>query len=218
MEISGINGASAATATTPTQSAEDELGKEQFLELLVAQLQNQNPLAPQDGTEFIAQLATFANLEQLTSVNQGIDSLAELQLAGAKSQAIGLVGKGALFEGNRITVAEQGTSDVHYTLPAGAEDATLRVFDSTGTEVATLPAPSETGLNSTTFDGFGNDNNRLPPGDYTFTVTANVDGEMQEATPYTHGKIEGITFESDAPILMSGDLRFTPAQVLRVLD
>jgi flagellar basal-body rod modification protein FlgD len=56
-------------------NATKELGKSEFLELLVAQLQNQDPMNPVDNQQFIAQLATFSSLEQLISINQGVSKL-----------------------------------------------------------------------------------------------------------------------------------------------
>ncbi len=53
------------------------LGKDQFLQLLVTQLKNQNPLDPMKDTEFIAQLAQFSSLEQLVSIREGVTKLTE---------------------------------------------------------------------------------------------------------------------------------------------
>ena len=61
-------------ASTVSQ-ATSEIGTSQFLQLLVAQLQNQDPLNPVDNQQFIAQLATFSSLEQLISINQGVTKL-----------------------------------------------------------------------------------------------------------------------------------------------
>jgi flagellar hook assembly protein FlgD len=68
------------TANSSTFSK--ELGKSEFLELLVTQLQNQDPMNPMDNQAFITQLATFSSLEQLMSINQGVT-----KLAGASSEA-----------------------------------------------------------------------------------------------------------------------------------
>ena len=56
----------------------DSLGSDAFLKLLIVQLQNQDPTSPQSNTEFIAQLATFSSLEQLTSINKAVTSMAQL--------------------------------------------------------------------------------------------------------------------------------------------
>src|SRR6185295_7702072 len=79
-----IEPTTAAKATTPVASAiseagshSDSLGSDAFLKLLVTQLQNQDPTSPQSNTEFIAQLATFSSLEQLTAINKAVSSMAQ---------------------------------------------------------------------------------------------------------------------------------------------
>ncbi len=62
--------------------------KTEFLNLLVAQLKNQDPLNPMDNTEFVTQLAAFSSLEQLMSINQAVTKLAE-ETAGTTSTAFG---------------------------------------------------------------------------------------------------------------------------------
>jgi flagellar basal-body rod modification protein FlgD len=81
MTISAINLPQAAASPTSTSksasSATDGLVSEQtFLQLLVAQLQNQDPTQPQDGTQFVAQLAQFSSLEQEIQMRQDLDTLA----------------------------------------------------------------------------------------------------------------------------------------------
>ena len=62
-------------ATSSTTSTQKGVDSQTFMKLLVAQLKNQDPLNPQDGAQFVAQLATFSSLEQLTSINQKIGQL-----------------------------------------------------------------------------------------------------------------------------------------------
>jgi flagellar basal-body rod modification protein FlgD len=68
-------------ATTPATS-NNTLGKDAFLNLLVTQLKNQDPTAPMDDTAFVAQLAQFSSLEQLTNVNQSLGSILSLMQGG----------------------------------------------------------------------------------------------------------------------------------------
>ena len=77
MAIDPTSGTNSDSTTPPDPQAvpRDSLGSDAFLKLLVIQLQNQDPTNPQSNTEFIAQLATFSSLEQLTSINKGITSL-----------------------------------------------------------------------------------------------------------------------------------------------
>lgn len=77
MSISSINSQSALmntlNQTKGSNKASDQ--KDMFMKLLVAQLKNQDPLQPQDGAQFVAQLAQFNSLEQLTGMRQSIDQL-----------------------------------------------------------------------------------------------------------------------------------------------
>jgi flagellar basal-body rod modification protein FlgD len=68
-----------ATDSTTTKSTTDlqNLGKDEFLKLLVAQLQNQDPLNPMKNEEFVTQLATFSSLEQLISINKGVTTITD---------------------------------------------------------------------------------------------------------------------------------------------
>jgi flagellar basal-body rod modification protein FlgD len=85
--MTGITGLGYSAVTNPVtgqkqQAAEtdntslDQVGKDEFLKLLVAQLQNQDPLSPLQNEEFVAQLATFSSLEQLISINKAVSMLA----------------------------------------------------------------------------------------------------------------------------------------------
>ena len=73
----GSGGTPTSTAAADASSRANSLGSDAFLKLLVTQLQNQDPTSPQSNTEFIAQLATFSSLEQLTSINKAVTSMAQ---------------------------------------------------------------------------------------------------------------------------------------------
>ena len=74
-----VNGAtyvaSQQSNTAETTSAASNIGKDEFLKLLVAQLEHQDPMNPVDNQEFLAQLASFSSLEQLISINEGVTKL-----------------------------------------------------------------------------------------------------------------------------------------------
>lgn len=70
-----------------------ELGKDEFLKLLVAQLQNQDPLNPMEDREFIAQMTTFSSLEQLMNMSKSIETLVQSQLVSPVIQYSHMIGK-----------------------------------------------------------------------------------------------------------------------------
>jgi flagellar basal-body rod modification protein FlgD len=73
----GSSGSSDDPSASTTIAREKTLGQDAFLKLLLVQLQNQDPTSPQSNTEFIAQLAQFSSLEQLTSINQAMTEMAK---------------------------------------------------------------------------------------------------------------------------------------------
>ena len=87
--IDSISGSNATTATTKTIA----MSKDDFLKMLIAQLKNQDPTSPQQGTEFATQMAQFASVEQLTNVNMALQSQNQNSLNLISAQAINLIGK-----------------------------------------------------------------------------------------------------------------------------
>jgi flagellar basal-body rod modification protein FlgD len=67
--------ASSSSSLAAVSASTTQVSEQQFLQLLVAQLQNQDPLNPMDGTQFVSQLAQFSELEQMIGVNQGVQQL-----------------------------------------------------------------------------------------------------------------------------------------------
>jgi flagellar basal-body rod modification protein FlgD len=86
VQSSITNTSDPASSQSSSSSPTDKLGNEQtFLKLLVAQLQNQDPLQPQDGTQFVAQLAQFSDLEQNIASRQDLDAIRQAVTAPAPS-------------------------------------------------------------------------------------------------------------------------------------
>ena len=93
--MSGVNSIIGTNPTTATQdlSKTKALGRDEFFKMLIAQLKNQDPLNPQQGTEFAAQLAQFASLEQLTSLNSALTSQSQSSANFVNMQSVNLIGK-----------------------------------------------------------------------------------------------------------------------------
>jgi flagellar basal-body rod modification protein FlgD len=98
-----IEGMGAATAAAPQATKSDGLGKDDFLKLLVGQLRNQNPMNPLGDQDFIAQMAAFSTLEQVTNLNA---TGQRLEAAGAISQSLDLVGRTVSYLRDDDTTAE----------------------------------------------------------------------------------------------------------------
>ena len=100
MTVVGLDQVGSRAAQT-TESQKSVMGKDDFLQLLVTQLQNQDPLNPADATEFTAQLATFSSLEQLQNINTTLGDVSTSQTVLTNSQAVDYIGKQIQAIGDR---------------------------------------------------------------------------------------------------------------------
>jgi len=111
---------SSSSTSSSSSSSKNSLGEDAFLQLLVTQLQYQDPLNPTDDKEFVAELAQFSSLEQLTEINTGIGNLATL---GEEQQLIGAVnfmGKTIEATGTAVSLASGKAPPVTFTRPKDA--------------------------------------------------------------------------------------------------
>ena len=193
---SATQAASSSTAG-PTQT----LGENDFLKLLTAQMQAQDPLNPMDSANFAAQLAQFSSVEQLTNINTQLTNMAASQTSLQNTMASDLIGKKVVVTGNKATL--NGQADMPYTLPSDASSVSISVYDATGTLVRTaVLGQKSAGNNSFTWDGKDQNGNTLPAGQYTFAVNAvNNSGQTITATPLTSGTVTGISFNNNVTSL-----------------
>jgi flagellar basal-body rod modification protein FlgD len=175
MDVQAIN--PGLTQYNSSAQGKSELGQQEFLQLLVAQLQNQDPVNPMDGAEFAAQLADFNSVEQLISVNEGLSQLAISQdLMGASltnSMAASLTGKEVRALSNQIALSSEGNASVNYKLNDAASQVEIVIRTESGAEIRreTLSGiPS--GDNSWTWDGLDTNGERMGEGKYTVEVIA----------------------------------------------
>lgn len=104
MEIPGISASDPIFGAATT--AKSELGRDSFMELLVSQLKNQDPLAPTSNDQMLAQLAQFSSLEQLEELNDNLVGLAALQQSNALMEQ--LTSSSALI-GQQVKYADPDT-------------------------------------------------------------------------------------------------------------
>jgi len=194
--MSTVTGVTSGT-TNSTQTNKNVLGKDDFLKMLIAQLKNQDPLNPLDGTNFAAQLAQFSSLEQLQNMNTHLTALTSSLSSTSNSQMVGLIGNAVVANGNSITVSG-ATTQLAYNLSQSASQGTIRINDSQGNLVQTLSFGSQqAGSNKMNWN-----TSSVKPGTYTFTVSA-VDskGNPVTASTMTTGLVTGVTFQNGVPYL-----------------
>jgi flagellar basal-body rod modification protein FlgD len=126
------------TQTSSTEEASSTLDKEDFLTLLVTQLENQDPLEPMDDTDFAAQLAQYSSLEQLMNISEQLETLVDGVNRQEMLAAVSFIGKSVVAEGSGIGVASGAASTLTYTLSEDVADVTINIYDGDGNIVRTV--------------------------------------------------------------------------------
>lgn len=201
--------ANAATKTSkaPGPGGLKETPKEAFLNLLVAQLEHQNPLSPVENTEFTAQLAQFTSLEQLQAMNTNLTALMSAQSAANGLQAAVLIGKQVQAQGNSTHISTDGqVAPLHYTLGGASTKVEITIADKAGNNVRTLkPGTQKAGTQEVKWDGKNDQGSALPEGAYRYTVNAeDKDGRTVSVNTSLNGIVDSVTYVDKNPYLVVG--------------
>jgi len=181
------------------------LGKNDFFNMLIAQLQHQDPLNPADGTEFTAQLAQFSSLEQLSNINDSLKNMEQFQAALTHSQAVSYIGKEITASGNGLQLNDGQAATCHFELAANAAMTAISVYDATGGFVNSFETgPLGSGRQSATWSGKDLDGNPMPPGVYRFEIQAvDAANESVNVTPLMSAVVTGVSFKDNTAHLIT---------------
>lgn len=199
----------------------DSLDQDAFLELLVAQLTNQDPLNPVEDTDMTAQLAQFSSLEQLTSINSGIEALTESLQQSELYSAVQFIGKSVKAEGYNITKDGDYVSTIYYGFGETVSEITLNIYDSEGDIVRTEELGSkQEGSYEYVWDGLDDDGNELADGVYSVGILGtDVDGDSVLVSTEISGVVSGVVNESGTNYLHLKDGRYLNfLNVIEVVD
>ncbi|MBW4054162.1 MAG: flagellar hook assembly protein FlgD [Proteobacteria bacterium] len=215
---------STVAATTGTAAADAAmkkdlgLNKDDFMKLFVAQLQNQDPLAPQDPSAMLTQLSQLSLVEQSYNSNTALNNLLTAQNNSSSLTAVSFIGKNVKANGNSTTFDGSTQSALQFNLSLPAASAQVSIVDGSGHTVRTAAlASTAAGDNSFSWDGRDNSGALVPAGAYTFAVTAAAaDGSALPVTTYTTGKIDGVNLSGSTPQLTIGASSVALSDVISV--
>jgi flagellar basal-body rod modification protein FlgD len=195
--VSSLFGASATTAVK-SSSAETE---DRFLSLLVAQLQNQDPLNPLDNAEITSQMAQLSTVQGIENMNATLESFVASMGISQMSEAASLIGHGVLVPGNTLNPSLQQNA-IGFELSLPADSVSISILDAAGNEVRSLDlGASGEGVNVVLWDGLASDGTAAPEGTYSFLVDSTMGGQAVSNTPLYLSAVNSVTQSSEGVVL-----------------
>lgn len=217
MSVTGVD------TTSPTYASDAMkktigMNKDDFLKMFIAQLQNQDPLAPQDPTAMLGQLAQLTQVEQSYNTAAALQKLLMSQDNSLAMTSVALIGKEVTAFGTQASFDGENSVSLNYQLPTAATASTLNITNASGQTVRTVDLGElAAGNGKFMWDGKDGQGNRLPAGAYDFSLSGTAaNGVTMTATTYTTGRADGITFDNGAAYVTMGAVSIPFTSVMSV--
>ncbi|MBN2141369.1 MAG: flagellar hook assembly protein FlgD [Desulfovibrionaceae bacterium] len=197
-------------ASNSPQEHDDSLDQSDFLTLLITQLTNQDPLNPLDDTEMTAQLAQFSSLEQLTSINDGIQTLIDGSTQEDLLSAVSFIGKEVKAQGYNITKDGESVSTVYYGFDETVSEVTVYIYDAEGALIRTeVLGAKQAGSYEYQWDGKDDAGVDQPGGVYSIGMLGeDTDGQPVLIQTEVSGVVSGVVSENGVQYLRLADGRY----------
>ena len=196
------------------EESSNELGQTAFLELMITQMENQDPLSPQENSEFIAQLAQFSSVEGLERLNTNFDSFTSSFISNQALQASSLVGRSVSVPSSEAELAEGGIVGGTIDLPASTTDMSMNVYNEQGFLVEQIPMGAQA-AGDVVFRWDGNrieingeltdweSDDPITSGDYRFEVIASQNGEPEQLETALTANVNSVTSDASGQLILN---------------
>jgi flagellar basal-body rod modification protein FlgD len=167
---------SSISTATKAATGNQSMGKDAFLQLLVTQLKNQDPLSPQDNGAFVSQLAQFSSLEGINNLNDSVNNISSNYSSSQALQASSLVGRSIITQTDKALVDTSKSMTGSVAVTAATGDVSVKITDKDGVVVRTLDMGAQSaGSSDFIWDGKNDAGKVAAAGTYTFTATTKND-------------------------------------------
>lgn len=181
-------------------SARRELGQQEFLALMVAQIQNQNPLQPMESGDFIGQIAQFSTVEGIAGLERSFATLASTLQSSQALQASTMVGRSVLVNGREVQLATDAPVRGALELPGASSEVVVNIHDAAGQLVKRLVLGAQpAGTVPFTWNGLDDSGAALAAGTYRLEARAVMDGKEVSIGTWVPDKVESVSLRSGSP-------------------
>ncbi|UBM23957.1 flagellar hook assembly protein FlgD [Pseudomonas sp. p1(2021b)] len=187
-----------------TGTAGSALGKDAFLQLLVTQMKNQNPLDPQENGEFVAQLAQFSSLEGIQALNQSVNGILSGMGSSQALQASSLVGRSVIVQNDKAVVDTTKSFTGQVVLPQNITEGKVTIKDKDGNVVKTIELGAQkAGTADFIWDGTNDKGEKVDPGNYTFAASTTVDGKSVTLATLLPATVNSVSFQNGGEMMLN---------------
>jgi flagellar basal-body rod modification protein FlgD len=176
---------SSSTNSAVTGNALQQLSSNfnSFLDMLMTQLQNQDPTNPMDSSQFTTELVQFSGVQQQVQTNTNLSQLIALQQGTDMMNSSSLVGQQVQATSSQIAL-QNGTGEISFNT-SSAEPITIQITNAAGQTIRTVSATSSPGTNTWTWDGTTDRGTSEPDGAYNIAVTTSNAAGASTIVPFT---------------------------------
>ena len=199
MSISDIiNGTGAAGSASQGSGVKkkDQLGQAEFLELMIAQLKNQDPFKAMDPSQFLGQLAQFGTVSGISEMKEAFGTLSDAMRSSQVLDGATMVGREVLLPSDEVMLQAEGAVKGAVDVPTGTNSLQVNIRDANGTLVRSLPLPTSSGVQEFSWNGVADNGTRAPAGEYTFEAVANVAGKSGSLEMLMAGRVNSVTIDA----------------------
>ena len=199
--------AAAAAAASQSNSANGNGGlppisQSAFLQLITAQLKDQDPTQPADPNQMLNELASLSEVSGMNNMDSSIGSLSSSMQSAQLLNGTTLIGHGVLASGSAAALTAGGKVTGAVQAPTGATSVTVQVTDATGQLLRTMQVTLQSsGLTSFTWDGTTNSGATAPAGTYTFSASAVSGGTQASVSTYLQSTVNSVTIDPSTQTL-----------------
>lgn len=183
-----------------------ELGQEDFLKLMTTQLQNQDPMAPMENGDFLAQIAQFSTVSGIQELQGSFEKLSQSLVSNQALQAAGLVGRSVLAPTGIAALEQDGGVKGVVQVPASSNEVQVTIHNASGETIRRLQLGSQPAGNAQfQWDGLKDDGTRAAPGAYFVAANAQYEDKQVALDTLVSSTVDSVTLGDDGGLLL--DLR-----------
>lgn len=203
MAISDVINTPAASTGKGAAIKKDQLGQAEFLELMIAQLRNQDPFKAMDPSQFLGQLAQFGTVSGIQEMQGAIATLSNSLRSSQVLDGATMVGREVLVSSEDISLGADGAVRGAIDVPEGVTSLQLNVRDASGQLVRSMTLPANAGLSDFTWDGARDNGTRAAAGEYTFEAIANIGGQAVSLETLLASRVASVTIDGSRGLTLN---------------